>query len=1406
MQRVLFLQPTSEKMMGPFMGSRLFIGQRCDSEMGAAEGDSQVAWEVSLTAGSMYPNVFGASVSLADRRVAILHGRWDWQPDTGRMQLQVTEMDTSSHSLFRFYDLSLTNPPHLSSEPASDSDSIGFLGLSLVGSFYCPSSGQSGGVVLSSSPPSAAGLSLHPLSRLWAGVAVPDPSLEPFAIPSNPIRWSLFMGPSPPASSLPASSMLIFGSGYFDDSADVPGKPLLFFTLKGEVPATGEVLITKTYEAGLSSDVHYRAVLSHDASPSWSLSGSWENPSASTFGQFRCDPVPEQEQPVSLSACSLCARPVASGTQAQCCLDCPNGWCACLDCAVNSAHPPSHRLALEVLYPSLTASGHSCSALVRDALSLFAPRPLVVALDNQGSAPIELTYQHIGVNALRFESLIRSHFTTSDSSILTSSSTTLSCSVALIGDLNPAYVTIMLGILLSSAVLIPIHAVLEPSALSHCLSSTNPGLLFVQDIYLDKLALPANISVLSFNAADGLTTHARSPTPPATSTQAFEVISTVQPTPGFVDDPASERPVAILFTSGSTSDRPKGAVYTQRMLLPSQGASNINPLVKCDIQRFHPSFAVSLMGVVQVGGRRVICPDFDLSLIEAARPTHLSAPPAFWLSVQREYTLRLQRALSLAPCGSAPEARPSVQDQQRQVAAQLRRCFGNRLRSLATGGAKTPQGTLDFIRNTLQLDLHDLYGSRETGGIACDGVVYPHVEVRILALDSEQPLTQFPARGQIAVHSRQMMGHYFEDRLHTDAAFLCIDGKRFYKTGDVGEFTPPNRLQVLDRTTAGLVKLSQGEWFFPSKIETCLEESPYIHQALVVVHPDRLRSGCILVPHPDQSHQPNSFFWREIHFLALHHRLRAFEIPQALWIERQCSWTPDNGMTTPTFKKSRSSLQSHYRTEIDLLFSPLQRPQEGQCLPDEKASLQLLSPFLLPFFPTLTGTQLAQFVHTNLLSLGADSLTTAQLSRQLAHSGVAIPPRSLHDYTLSHLESLLQRASHGILTPFAALSPGGGTDFAAELQLPAPLAALTRAAPTPGGDITLLTGATGYLGPFVLQALMARSANRIVAIVRASSPEQARARLLADCQRRGTTVDPARLLVFAGDVSQPRFQLKPAQWELLVASTVRIVHSAARVDVTMSYQALKPINVGSTLQLIELALLSGAELCYVSSANAISPHQTDYGSTSFVPLTLDAYPSRSGYSATKAVSEHHLFEASRLLGVPVRVFRPSAICGYPSEADTWNESDFSVLLFSAFAALGVVVLPATTKLHWVPVHFVAQAIAVLSDLPSTQNQCFNMFGDGPTLEELARAALGDLQPVSPSQWVDHLDRLPCDSRVHLLLDEFKRFNFLSPDPQSHLMLQATSALAALHRLDLLPIIDQATLASFHQALLKSNSP
>ncbi|CAH0039595.1 unnamed protein product [Clonostachys rhizophaga] len=125
----------------------------------------------------------------------------------------------------------------------------------------------------------------------------------------------------------------------------------------------------------------------------------------------------------------------------------------------------------------------------------------------------------------------------------------------------------------------------------------------------------------------------------------------------------------------------------------------------------------------------------------------------------------------------------------------------------------------------------------------------------------------------------------------------------------------------------------------------------------------------------------------------------------------------------------------------------------------------------------------------------------------------------------------------------------------------------------------LLTGATGYIGTQILRQLLEhRQVSNVIAIARGVSDDDARNRVVDSAVKAlwWTDFHQEKLMVWPGDLSLSRLGLDDTQWAKISdgSSMDIIIHNGAVVHWGKSYEELKATNVASTIDLLELAIIS----------------------------------------------------------------------------------------------------------------------------------------------------------------------------------------------------------------------------------------
>ncbi len=271
-----------------------------------------------------------------------------------------------------------------------------------------------------------------------------------------------------------------------------------------------------------------------------------------------------------------------------------------------------------------------------------------------------------------------------------------------------------------------------------------------------------------------------------------------------------------------------------------------------------------------------------------------------------------------------------------------------------------------------------------------------------------------------------------------------------------------------------------------------------------------------------------------------------------------------------------------------------------------------------------------------------------------------------------------------------------------------------------------LTGSTGYIGAHVAANLLSQHDATINVLVRGRDARDAEVRLWNALQLHMAFPTfyeylQAKIRIFRGDLTDPKFGLDRADYDRLVHTTDSVIHCAASLN-RKSEKACLNVNLRGTLEVIQL----GRQSQYYHGLRRFSNVSTVAvaGKRSHEVVTEDRSiewdrSDYDPYARTKKFCEHMVREL--LPEVPLTIFRPSIVLGDSRYPET---TQFDMVRSFVFLA-GLAVLPFRPhdKIDIVNVDFVADAIATLHMKESPNYDTYHLSSgrDSQSFRELTAA-------------------------------------------------------------------------------------
>jgi fatty-acyl-CoA synthase len=280
--------------------------------------------------------------------------------------------------------------------------------------------------------------------------------------------------------------------------------------------------------------------------------------------------------------------------------------------------------------------------------------------------------------------------------------------------------------------------------------------------------------------------------------------------------------IALLpYTSGTTG-RPKGCVHTHRSVQTTTlsvpiwgGVAAPGGRILSTLPYFHVTgMTCDMNSAIFTGSTLIMLTRWEapttLALIERYECTAMTAISTMVVDLLAQPDFRTERIASL--------------------------------RHLGGGGAPLPAAVGEQLRGRLGLDYMEGYGLTETISMThanppdrtklqCLGIPTFGVDSRVIDPDSGREV-RAGETGEIVISGSQVMREYWRQPEATAEAFLDIDGKRFFRTGDLGYIDDEGYFFMVDRLKRMINAAGFKVW--PAEVETKLFAHPAVKEACVI--------------------------------------------------------------------------------------------------------------------------------------------------------------------------------------------------------------------------------------------------------------------------------------------------------------------------------------------------------------------------------------------------------------------------------------------------------------------------------------------------------------------------------------------------------------------------------------------
>ena len=869
-----------------------------------------------------------------------------------------------------------------------------------------------------------------------------------------------------------------------------------------------------------------------------------------------------------------------------------------------------------------------------------------------------------------------------------------------------------------------------------------------------------------------LTTQSIEKTLPQTTSQvlSLDMLDTQAYETSNLDTQISSSNLAyVIYTSGSTG-QPKGVMvehsgvvnllrwYTDTIGMNAQSSTTIISSLSFDLTQ------KNIFSVLQNGGKLVLSNDehFDptkiLELIKENKCTFLNcAPSTFYALVDAsEENFEALQSLEYLFLGGEPI-------NFEHINAWL---------------SKTETTLVNSYGPTESSDVVSFY-ALEDKSINTIPIGKSVENIQLYILDAKHNLVPKGVPGELCIGGVGLARGYLNQIELTDEKFIknpFVSESKMYKTGDLVKYLNDGNIEYLGRIDDQV------------KIHGFRIELSEIEQQLLQI--DNIKESVVL---PQKNSNGNTFLaayvtvqgeeTMDLGFVkaALSKYLPEYMVPSAMAVLESIPLTPNHKVD----KKALAGV-------------PLTTSMHQEYVAPRDETEETLAK---AFGEILNVAKVG--IYDNFFELGGNSILSVQLVALVKASGLKMEVKHIFQ-----AQTVAELAKHIFLE-----NNEESIDLSVEAVLEDEIKPLDTHKNYECNDV-LLTGATGFVGRYLLREILETSEHDVYCVVRASSKKEGLGRVQKSLSefKLWKASYPSRLHIVLGDLSKANLGIAQEEYALMCEKVNKIYHSATYMNHLADYAFLKEVNVGGLKELLRFASTSrNKSLEYVSTTDVLS-------NLSAGPIAEDAsleeqeHFMSDGYASTKYVAEEICLIAQKR-GIDVNIYRLGLITGDVQTGKNDNSQWFGQLL-EANMKLDALFQAQGFNIPITPVSFVSKAIVALAN-STNSNKIYHITNDATLKlgEMLEMYNEGDekLEEVSLYEFIQRLKRYNQKNEALAITTFLMKYLDMSEEELALLqqadvkqkVIKTEKTLETLSHLDIaFPVIDSTLVKKYFNASVR----